>query len=376
MSYLTAKEVAEDLGLKKATVLKYFREGFLPSELIYVNNVATYTIVTQDYLKWKHKHFRGVRKGAISKYSDLEKEQSKEAISEHIVTWLSWCSNGLLSGKPLAARTLVLGKYYMEMYLKLLGKYPTKPLVSVENLRLVLSSLDVERFGTKIKIYTSLMSFTKYLVAVGKFTNEEREKLKKLKPRRFLPAKKLSLDESQAKQLIEQVGKITNYTVYDRALANAIVVFLIGTGLRNSEFCRLKLDDVDLEKGKVFVNLGKGNKNRVVGISLEVKNALIEYLKCRFARFPDTSCENFFLSRNATPFTICALCRKIKRIGKSAGLEINPHGLRRTFASVNSAKGRPLNHLRIALGHSDLSTTQGYLMTTENEVIEAMKLWD
>ena len=70
-----------------------------------------------------------------------------------------------------------------------------------------------------------------------------------------------------------------------------------------------------------------------------------------------------------------ALIRKFHRLSKNSGIEFSAHGLRRTFATFNSNTGRSLNHLRIALGHSDLSTTQSYIMTTEDEVIEAMRGW-
>lgn len=66
---------------------------------------------------------------------------------------------------------------------------------------------------------------------------------------------------------------------------------------------------------------------------------------------------------------------KIRRLSASAGLKISPHGLRRSFVTINAGKGKPLNHLRIACGHSDITTTQGYCMTSEDEVLKAMKNW-
>jgi hypothetical protein len=33
------------------------------------------------------------------------------------------------------------------------------------------------------------------------------------------------------------------------------------------------------------------------------------------------------------------------------------------------------NYLRIALGHTDLSTTQSYIMTTKDEIVAAMREW-
>lgn len=55
--------------------------------------------------------------------------------------------------------------------------------------------------------------------------------------------------------------------------------------------------------------------------------------------------------------------------------DINLHGLRRTFATVAANSGKPIRIISLALGHSDLKTTQGYLMTTQDEVVRGMQGW-
>ena len=51
------------------------------------------------------------------------------------------------------------------------------------------------------------------------------------------------------------------------------------------------------------------------------------------------------------------------------GFDINLHGLRRTFAMTAANAGKPINIISLALGHADLKTTQGYLMTSQDEVV-------
>jgi len=48
---------------------------------------------------------------------------------------------------------------------------------------------------------------------------------------------------------------------------------------------------------------------------------------------------------------------------------------RRTFATLNAEQGRPLHLIQLALGHTDIRTTQEYLMSDQETVIEAMKEW-
>ena len=67
---------------------------------------------------------------------------------------------------------------------------------------------------------------------------------------------------------------------------------------------------------------------------------------------------------------------RLERIGKKTGVKVTAHALRRAFVTINSNKGRPLVMLQMACGHADIQTTRSYCMTSEQEVIDAMKEWD
>ena len=160
-------------------------------------------------------------------------------------------------------------------------------------------------------------------------------------------------------------------------MLNVATIATIGfTGLRASELTNLRLQDVDMVNRKLFVYLGKGRKNRFVGISDRLHQVLLRYLKIR----PKTKLENFFvtisnLDKESVVIDRDVLLHKVKRLAKRVGFDINLHGLRRTFATVAANSGKPLNIISLALGHSDLKTTQGYLMTSQEEVIKEMQNW-
>jgi integrase len=372
MPKLLVKDIANDLGVPSRTIQQYCKEGFLPALKIPGRGKAHYEVDSGEYFTWKQEHFKNLKNGKASKRTKDHQESTLADLETQIRDWLDWCKTGKLGGKPLGNRTLEIYEYYMGLYLKGLGKYPPKPLISVENLRNVLGSYKPENYSTKHKIYDSVMSFAKYLIERGKLEEAFREKLKKLRPRRFIPPKRTVLTERDLEKLLAEIDSIVFASGFQKLLSRTLVLFLFHTGLRSSELCKLKLEDLDLEARKIYVKLGKGNKNRQVGISDKLYPVLIEYLKVR----PEGPCENFFINSYGNPFNNQGLAKKISKLSKRIGLEnIGPHSFRRSFASVNSAKGKPLNHLRIALGHSDLRTTQSYLMTSEDEVVEAMKGW-
>ncbi len=372
MNHLTAIEIARDLGIPKRTVQNYCRIGFLPSAVTIYRGRPKHTVDSNTYYKWKAEHFSGVRKGEASKYTSKLKELSLEGLQTASVEWLNWCLTGKLTGKPLSPRTAEIYETYLKLYIKSLGKYPSKPLVSVNNLREVLGSFAPERYSTKRNIYDSVMSLSKYMIENEMLEPEVRDKMKTLKPRRYIPAKKTSLTETQLKEMYLGIDKMIYNTDYDRIMSKTLLTFLVGTGLRAAECCKLKLDEVDLEARRVHINLGKGNKNRIVGINDDTYEALIQYLKVRL----NFSGDRFFLNRQGNPLTVDRIEKKIANVARKAGLKgISPHSLRRSFVTINAGKGKPINHLRIACGHSDISTTQGYCMTSIDEVVNAMKGW-
>ncbi|NQY79035.1 MAG: tyrosine-type recombinase/integrase [Candidatus Caenarcaniphilales bacterium] len=371
---MTAIDIARDLKLGKHTILKYFREGFLPSKQVYNSqNKLTYVIEEDKYQTWKAKHFKGIKVTEINKFKSHLREASLEKIKELSLEWLDWCKTGKLTGRPLSPRTVEIYRTYFKLYLDTLPNYPERPIISINNLRNVLGTFSPERFSTKRNIYDSIMSFSKYLIELEFQDESLRDKMKKLKPKRFIPAKKTSITEKELQKIYSYIETSLN-SDYGKLLNKTLICFLINTGLRASELCNLKLEDVDLNRKRIYVWLGKGNKNRIVGINEELYNQLTAYLKIRLEFYNNFS--NCFLSNAKKPFEVVALGRKIRRITDGAGLKnISPHSLRRSFVTINSAKGKPLNHLRIACGHADITTTQSYCMTTVEEVVEAMAEW-
>jgi len=60
----------------------------------------------------------------------------------------------------------------------------------------------------------------------------------------------------------------------------AIMLLLLDTGPRVSELCRLDIEDLDLEEGKMILH-GKGGKDRIVSITPHIISALAELLDGR-----------------------------------------------------------------------------------------------
>jgi len=129
--------------------------------------------------------------------------------------------------------------------------------------------------------------------------------------------------------------------------------------------------DVSLGNGVIRIQLGKGRKNRQIGISKSLLPYLQNYLATR--HLLETQFAHFFLNLRGKSYNPSSLGLIIKKLSVLSGIAITTHGLRRTFATLNAEQGKPLHLIQLALGHSDVRTTQEYLMSDQEAVIEAMK---
>jgi len=147
------------------------------------------------------------------------------------------------------------------------------------------------------------------------------------------------------------------------ALADqAAIELAYASGLRLSELCTLRLEQLHLEAGFISV-AGKGGKERVVPVGRKAIEALQRYLDAGRPRLvtPRSGAE-VFLNRCGRAFAPVTLWRRFKRRAQSAGLERNltPHMLRHSFATHLLEHGADLRVIQELLGHASISTTQVY----------------
>jgi len=138
----------------------------------------------------------------------------------------------------------------------------------------------------------------------------------------------------------------------------AVVELLYGSGLRVSELCGLRPDDVDLRSRQVVV-WGKGSKQRQVPMSEPSAQAVAEWVQRGRAAMatPETPGDALFVNRRGRRLSP----RDVRRIlDRRAANPTHPHALRHTFATHLLDGGADLRAVQELLGHADLGTTQLY----------------
>jgi integrase/recombinase XerC len=145
-----------------------------------------------------------------------------------------------------------------------------------------------------------------------------------------------------------------------------ILELLYCSGMRLSELIALKETQADVVKGNLKI-LGKGNKERIVPLSDEMKDSLKTYLKQKADKFEGQVLTDHLLvnekGKKLYPKYVQVVVKKylslITTIEKKS-----PHVLRHTFATHLMNNGAELNAVKELLGHSSLAATQIYTHNT------------
>ena len=152
--------------------------------------------------------------------------------------------------------------------------------------------------------------------------------------------------------------------VRDRAL----FALMAATGMRVGEALAVRIQDIDRDKKRVSVVMGKGGESRTVGIWPWCFGAIDAWIEIRNGPPPDgyafTSgplCCNLKGRRMSTDY----IRRIIKDHADAAGIErrAHPHGLRHFVAVAMLERGASVMAICRQLGHSNVARTHNYLST-------------
>jgi len=154
---------------------------------------------------------------------------------------------------------------------------------------------------------------------------------------------------------------------------HALFYLLAHGGLRRSELLNLRTGDCDFGCDRVRVRSGKGNRDRVIPMTGQLKQALLDYLT---VREPSTTDHLLLYKGNAISPQI--VYNRLKTFSRLAGItDVTPHQLRHTLATLLINKGMPIESLQKFLGHQNINETLVYAKvhneTVRQQFAQAMK---
>lgn len=172
------------------------------------------------------------------------------------------------------------------------------------------------------------------------------------------------LSEEQVEQLLTMPNSREKVGVRDYA----ILLLLYATGIRVSELCGINRGDLGKTELKV---IGKGRKERVAPIPLQVYEKLMEYAKVWKLEMKEYNAP-FFLSSKGKRIDRFLIWKRIRGYATRCGIEeLSPHTLRHTFATHLLIGGGDLRVIQELLGHADISTTDLYTHIVDRQLQES-----
>src|SRR6476646_5022627 len=182
------------------------------------------------------------------------------------------------------------------------------------------------------------------------------------------PRKKNFLTEAEVEGLLKAARKgrhrVRNY---------AMLLLAFRHGLRVSELINVRMADVDLDTGRLFVRRLKGSLSTSHPLDGDEIRALRAWLR---ERVNEPCCHRrlVFLSERG-PMTRQAFNYICAEVGKRAKLavKVHPHMLRHTCGFALANKGRDTRLIQDYLGHRNITHTQIYTRTAS---FRFEGLWD
>ena len=148
----------------------------------------------------------------------------------------------------------------------------------------------------------------------------------------------------------------------------AMFMIMLRCGLRVEEIAHLSLGNIDLKRRILFIQDGKGAKDRVVYISNDALHVLLDYLRVR----PTNKVKKVFLVEKGPligqPISIRGIQKRMEYYANKTNLRISCHHLRHTMATQMLNADTDLSTIQDLLGHNSIRTTQRYCRISNPKV--------
>ncbi len=171
-----------------------------------------------------------------------------------------------------------------------------------------------------------------------------------------------------------QVKERTSYSYKEKVRNVAILELLIASGLRVSELCSLKINNLSPDFTSIKV-MGKGKKERMIPITNpSTQKALSE--NYQFFKNEIDATSYVFINRFGNSLSEQSVRYMVKNYAKKANIDrrVTPHTFRHSFATLLLEGDVDIRYIQHLLGHSSINVTQIYAHVNEKKKKEILTL--
>jgi len=167
----------------------------------------------------------------------------------------------------------------------------------------------------------------------------------------------------------EEVHMLMDFFTFDkRGLRDyAILLLAIHTGMRRSDICNLKLQDISWTNYTIDIRQRKTGRKTTIPLMPSAGNALADYI---LHERPQSASEHIFLvpTHPIRPLKGPGADAVVKRRYKQAGVEKSEkctvHSFRRSLGTWLSQESQPVEEIAQCLGHADVHSADRYVFAS------------
>ncbi len=173
------------------------------------------------------------------------------------------------------------------------------------------------------------------------------------------PKKQLKLPKALNIDEVRRIFEVTHNLKH-----NTLLKLCYGMGLRVSEIIHLKIVDIDSKSMRVFIERGKGKKDRYVNLP----ESILEPLRRYYIAYKPK--EYLFEGQYGGPYSSRSVQKIFKEALEAAHIKkrVGIHSLRHSYATHLLENGTDIRFIQELLGHNDIKTTLVYTNVSDKSL--------
>lgn len=154
----------------------------------------------------------------------------------------------------------------------------------------------------------------------------------------------------------------------------AIFLIFMTTGMRKTALQEINVEDINMDNHTLNI-IDKGHISHSYYLTDETIEVLNKWLLDRYYLLGRKTNGALFISRENKRMCGDSIAKLVDKYAYEAlGYHISPHKLRSGLASILYEEKHDIEFVRRVIGHSNISTTQRYIVTNNNERQEAANI--
>jgi integrase/recombinase XerD len=225
-----------------------------------------------------------------------------------------------------------------------------------------------DNISTIHRILQSIKKYYDYLVFI-KYRNDNPSRNIRLRDNktRYIQLQDL-LSETQLNSLLEQ--REERYKIL-KTRNQIIISLLVNQGLKASEIISIEINNIDLEKGTIYIKGNSKTNSRTLNLQANQVLSIYKYIKEERTQLIKQETEKLIIGKLGNSITVDEIHYLISTLqSRVTEKKVNPKTIRMSVIKLLLDKGNDMRMVQYFAGHKQADSTEKYKQTAVNTLQE------